>query len=32
MDDDLGLNFPSSFDEIIVNIRKTINFQIDNYM
>ncbi|KTW29928.1 uncharacterized protein T551_01872 [Pneumocystis jirovecii RU7] len=32
MDDDLGLNFPSSFDEIIVNIRKTINFQIDNYI
>ncbi|QSL66093.1 hypothetical protein MERGE_000468 [Pneumocystis wakefieldiae] len=29
--EDLGLVFPSNFDEIIMNIKKTIDFQIDNY-
>ncbi|KAG5518601.1 hypothetical protein PMAC_002997 [Pneumocystis sp. 'macacae'] len=32
IDDDLVSNFPSDFDEIIMNIKKTINLQIDNYI
>ncbi|KTW27991.1 hypothetical protein T552_01856 [Pneumocystis carinii B80] len=31
MIEDLGLMFPSNFDEIIMNIKKTIDFQIYNY-